>query len=261
MTTPTSATPPSTESAITADPQSDGVSCPAPAGALTTDRPKTSHIPHLSARTAPPVRLGVRLGAGGRDRRRMTERTIGRRRRVLVGQRFHDLAPSPASTDFTGSARRGLDEILDSLTVQQLAFAILVKPGAIAIATGHMDTAFVVVSGCERVSAALERREAQSEVDFTIHDRCGSSVQKETQCASRSRHGRVVRIKCRAMPSLTARIALALIVCAWAQPLRAQDQRPVPTAVWAPKPAQTAPYPPGQKPWIETAGPQGEAQG
>jgi len=53
------------------------------------------------------------------------------------------------------------------------------------------------------------------------------------------------------MPSLTARIALALIVCAWAQPLRAQDQRPVPTAVWAPKPAQTAPYPPGQKPWIQ----------
>jgi quercetin dioxygenase-like cupin family protein len=53
------------------------------------------------------------------------------------------------------------------------------------------------------------------------------------------------------MPSLTARIALALIVCAWAQPLRAQDQRPVPTAVWAPKPAQTAPYPPGQKPWIK----------
>jgi quercetin dioxygenase-like cupin family protein len=53
------------------------------------------------------------------------------------------------------------------------------------------------------------------------------------------------------MPSLTARIALALIVCAWAQPLRAQDQRPVPTAVWAPKPAQPAPYPPGQKPWTK----------
>jgi quercetin dioxygenase-like cupin family protein len=53
------------------------------------------------------------------------------------------------------------------------------------------------------------------------------------------------------MPSLTARVALSLTVCACAQTLRAQDQRPVPTAVWAPKPAQTAPYPPGQKPWIK----------
>ena len=58
-------------------------------------------------------------------------------------------------------------------------------------------------------------------------------------------------IKCGNMPSLSARIALSLTVCACAQPLRAQDQRPVPTAVWAPKPAQTAPYPPGQKPWIK----------
>ena len=51
------------------------------------------------------------------------------------------------------------------------------------------------------------------------------------------------------MPCITSRIALVLAVCACALPLRAQDQRPVPTAIWAPKPAQTPAYPPAQKPW------------
>jgi quercetin dioxygenase-like cupin family protein len=51
------------------------------------------------------------------------------------------------------------------------------------------------------------------------------------------------------MPSITSRIALSLAVCACAPLLRAQDQRPVPTAVWAPKPAPSPSYPPGQKPW------------
>ena len=36
--------------------------------------------------------------------------------------------------------------------------------------------------------------------------------------------------------------------------VRAQEpQRPVPTAVWAPKPSQTPTYPPGQKPWTKIA--------
>ena len=111
-----------------------------------------------------------------------------------------------------------------------------------------MDTAFVVVSGCERVSATLERREAQSEVGFTIPDRRGAVRRKRHKEPPRSRRDAVLRIKCRAMPSLTARVALSLTVCACAQPLRAQDQRPVPTAVWAPKPAQTAPTRPDRSP-------------
>ena len=35
--------------------------------------------------------------------------------------------------------------------------------------------------------------------------------------------------------------------------IQAQDQRPVPTAVWAPKPSQTPPYPAGLKPWTKLA--------
>src|SRR5436853_461227 len=31
----------------------------------------------------------------------------------------------------------------------------------------------------------------------------------------------------------------------------AQDQRPIPTAVWAPKPTAPPAYPPGQKPWTK----------
>ncbi len=60
----------------------------------------------------------------------------------------------------------------------------------------------------------------------------------------------LTRIECRAMSSLTLRTALVLI-CACALPLRAQDQRPVPTPLWASKPAQTPAYPPGQKPWTK----------
>jgi len=54
-----------------------------------------------------------------------------------------------------------------------------------------------------------------------------------------------------AMPSVTSRILLSLAVWALAQPSRAQDQRPVPTAVWAPKPAQPPSYPPGVHPWTK----------
>ena len=35
--------------------------------------------------------------------------------------------------------------------------------------------------------------------------------------------------------------------------MRAQDQRPAPISLWAPKPAQPTPYPPGQKPWTKLA--------
>jgi quercetin dioxygenase-like cupin family protein len=49
----------------------------------------------------------------------------------------------------------------------------------------------------------------------------------------------------------TSRITLALFVCGFGLTLRAQDQRPVPTAVWAPKPIQTPGYPPPQKPWVK----------
>ena len=53
------------------------------------------------------------------------------------------------------------------------------------------------------------------------------------------------------MSSVTSRILLSLAVCALAQPSHAQDQRPVPTAVWAPKPAQPPPYTPGIRPWTK----------
>jgi quercetin dioxygenase-like cupin family protein len=55
------------------------------------------------------------------------------------------------------------------------------------------------------------------------------------------------------MPSLTSRIALLLIIATCALPMRAQDQRPLPTPLWAPKPSKTPPYPPGQKPWTKLA--------
>jgi quercetin dioxygenase-like cupin family protein len=51
------------------------------------------------------------------------------------------------------------------------------------------------------------------------------------------------------MFSITSRIAPVVVVCACALPLRAQDQRPVPTPLWAPKPARTPGYSPPQKPW------------
>jgi len=47
-----------------------------------------------------------------------------------------------------------------------------------------------------------------------------------------------------------SRAALTLLVCAAAVPSAAQDQYPAPTAVWAPKPTQTTPYPPSHKPWV-----------
>jgi quercetin dioxygenase-like cupin family protein len=50
-----------------------------------------------------------------------------------------------------------------------------------------------------------------------------------------------------------ARAVFTLLVSAAAVPVAAQDQRPVPTAVWAPKPAQTPAYPPSHKPWVKLA--------
>jgi quercetin dioxygenase-like cupin family protein len=48
-----------------------------------------------------------------------------------------------------------------------------------------------------------------------------------------------------------ARAAFALLACAAAVSAGAQDQRPLPTAVWAPKPTQTTPYPPSHRPWVK----------
>jgi quercetin dioxygenase-like cupin family protein len=53
------------------------------------------------------------------------------------------------------------------------------------------------------------------------------------------------------MTSSTFRIALSLCVAGFVLPLRAQDQRPAPTAVWAPKPIQTPAYTAPQKPWTK----------
>ena len=53
------------------------------------------------------------------------------------------------------------------------------------------------------------------------------------------------------MPNVTSRLLLSLAACALAQPARAQDQRPSPTAVWAPKPSQPPSYPPGLRPWTK----------
>jgi quercetin dioxygenase-like cupin family protein len=50
-----------------------------------------------------------------------------------------------------------------------------------------------------------------------------------------------------------ARAALTLLVCAAAVPSAAQDQRPAPTAAWAPKPTQLTPYPPSHTPWVKLA--------
>jgi quercetin dioxygenase-like cupin family protein len=44
---------------------------------------------------------------------------------------------------------------------------------------------------------------------------------------------------------------LPLVVCLVVLPAHAQDQRPAPTAVWAPKPAKTPAYTPPQKPWVK----------
>ena len=51
------------------------------------------------------------------------------------------------------------------------------------------------------------------------------------------------------MITTISRVALAL--CACTLTLRAQDQRPVPTTVWAPKPTELTPYTPPQKPWVK----------
>lgn len=49
-----------------------------------------------------------------------------------------------------------------------------------------------------------------------------------------------------------SRVALALFACTLV-PLRAQDQRPVPTTVWAPKPTEPPGYTPPLKPWVKLA--------
>jgi quercetin dioxygenase-like cupin family protein len=48
-----------------------------------------------------------------------------------------------------------------------------------------------------------------------------------------------------------ARASLALLMCAAAVSAAAQDQRPAPTAVWAPKPTQTTAYPRAHTPWVK----------
>jgi quercetin dioxygenase-like cupin family protein len=54
-----------------------------------------------------------------------------------------------------------------------------------------------------------------------------------------------------AMSRTASRFAVVWLLGACAAPAAAQDQRPVPTAVWAPKPTQPPAYPPGQKPWTK----------
>jgi len=44
-----------------------------------------------------------------------------------------------------------------------------------------------------------------------------------------------------------------VLVCMLAVPLAAQDQRPAPIAVWAPKPTQPPPYPAAHRPWVKLA--------
>ncbi len=51
------------------------------------------------------------------------------------------------------------------------------------------------------------------------------------------------------MSRILSRLSWSLVVCASALPCAAQD-RPVPTAVWAPKPALPPAYPSGIKPWV-----------
>jgi quercetin dioxygenase-like cupin family protein len=54
-----------------------------------------------------------------------------------------------------------------------------------------------------------------------------------------------------AMHRTASRLAAAVLLSACASSAPAQDPRPVPTAVWAPKPSQPPAYPPGQKPWTK----------
>jgi quercetin dioxygenase-like cupin family protein len=61
----------------------------------------------------------------------------------------------------------------------------------------------------------------------------------------------MTRIKWRLMLRLPTRSLVTCLLCASAVPAGAQDQRPVATAVWAPKPAQPPAYPPGLKPWTK----------
>jgi quercetin dioxygenase-like cupin family protein len=53
------------------------------------------------------------------------------------------------------------------------------------------------------------------------------------------------------MTSTIPAIAPALLACLIALPSHAQDQRPAPTAVWAPKPARTPAYTAPHKPWVK----------
>jgi len=48
-------------------------------------------------------------------------------------------------------------------------------------------------------------------------------------------------------------VCIALVCITLVGPHAAQDQRPVPTAAWAPKPTVTPAYPAGQKPWTRLA--------
>ena len=55
------------------------------------------------------------------------------------------------------------------------------------------------------------------------------------------------------MAQLLARAAVVVLLAAGAVPAAAQDVKTVPTAVWAPKPRQLAPYTAPQRPWIKLA--------
>jgi len=55
------------------------------------------------------------------------------------------------------------------------------------------------------------------------------------------------------MGQLLARAALALLVGTGTLSAQPQDSKPIPTAVWAPKPRQLPAYPSGQRPWITLA--------
>ena len=55
------------------------------------------------------------------------------------------------------------------------------------------------------------------------------------------------------MAQLRARATFVVLLAACAAPAAAQDLRPVPTAVWAPKPRQLTPYSAPQRPWITLA--------
>ena len=55
------------------------------------------------------------------------------------------------------------------------------------------------------------------------------------------------------MAQLFARATCVALLVAGAAPAAAQDVKPVPTAVWAPKPRQLTPYTAPQRPWITLA--------